>query len=300
MNSKPLAGVDTRSINCSILDDLFEKLHISAPDLTFTHFTLLPLELREKIWIFAHPEPRNVTFSTATYQQKPSYKRTLTRFAHLLVNRESRCIFLEHYHLIFLGFSNSQPKGSVGGSYFNYEKDSLCIASGLRGLVYFMRRFPDDIRRVRYLDIALDGHAEDTFTLRDMADLKLVTLREIIPRHQLQSFSWHYWPDWRSTTQLLQRVLEHRYEEEFCGRGRCVKLAMHYIWTHRNGEYIIRDQRHEAFLSEYTDEPSEDILERWKEMKFFGPDGTARDLPVVATGLKVFSRKVEINLHGKD
>ncbi|KAN0106731.1 hypothetical protein V8E51_009607 [Hyaloscypha variabilis] len=260
-------------------DEFSDHVH----DLTFT---LLPLELREKIWIFAHPKPRNVTFSTATYQQKPSYKRTLTRFAHLLANHESRCIFLEHYHPIFIGFPNSQPKGMVGGSYFNYEK---------RFALHCLR-----LARSSYLDIALDGHAEDTFTFRDMADLKLVTLREIIPRHQLRSFSWHYWPDWRSTAQLLQRVLEHRYEEEFCGRGQCVKLAMHYIWTRRNGEYISRGQRHEAFLSEYTDEPSEDILERWKEMKFFGPDGTARDLPVVAAGLNVFSREVEINLHGKD
>lgn len=142
---------------------------------TFHLFPLLPAELRSKIYILAHPPPRTITLSLSNYQRKPSYNPpplSLTSgFAHLLVNREARAVFLAEYPRLFVGYPFPAQKDERGeftvegkgegrgrGWFFNYEKDSLGMMSGVRGLMLFLRRFPEDMKWVRWLDVMPTGH----------------------------------------------------------------------------------------------------------------------------------------------
>ncbi len=169
---------------------------------SFLLFPFLPAEIRIKIWLLAYPGPRNVNVSIGKYQRKPSYKQKPLSLdielhppleylygAHLLVNHEARALFLSKYRKIFVDFPNAAKKGRGSGWYFCYEKDSLCMSSGLMGLKYFMRCFPEDVRPVRYLDIEPNGtcfhagepidFAECPIRIEDLKNLELVTVRMI-------------------------------------------------------------------------------------------------------------------------
>jgi hypothetical protein len=68
---------------------------------TFTLFPSLAAELRAKIWVEAHPPPRNVAIYLTKYRGiqaiepcAPLALRIRSPFAHLLVNHEAREVFL--------------------------------------------------------------------------------------------------------------------------------------------------------------------------------------------------------------
>jgi hypothetical protein len=138
--------------------------HTSSPNYpTFTAFPRIPFEIRYNIWVYAHPDPRNVIISLGRFQHKsainPPALSLTSGFAHLLVNHEASEIFSKHYPKIFVGYQHPKPSALRDGRwYFNYERDSLCMEPGLRGMRYFLRQFPENIRRVRYLDIGPDPH----------------------------------------------------------------------------------------------------------------------------------------------
>jgi hypothetical protein len=92
--------------------------------------------------------------SPRLYPPKPRHS-----LANLLVNHESRAIFLEHYERIFKHTETTKPRGRGCVIYFSFEKDSLCVGSGLRVVRYLLGRFPEEMVRIRYLDVNLDTHA---------------------------------------------------------------------------------------------------------------------------------------------
>lgn len=61
---------------------------------TFTMFSTLPPELRQKIWFFALPGPRHLEI-TDYFEGFPN---SCLAPSMLNVNREARQIFLKHYH----------------------------------------------------------------------------------------------------------------------------------------------------------------------------------------------------------
>lgn len=80
-------------------------------------------------------------------------------------------MFLAEYPRLFVGYpfparKDERVEVKIGGKgegrgrgwYFNYEKDSLGMMSGVRGLMYFLRRYPGDLRGVRWLDVMPTGH----------------------------------------------------------------------------------------------------------------------------------------------
>ena len=56
-------------------------------------------------------------------------------------------------------------EGEGRGWYFNYEKDTLGMMSGVRGLTYLLRRFPEDMRGVKWLDVMPTGHCGEALEI---------------------------------------------------------------------------------------------------------------------------------------
>jgi hypothetical protein len=70
-----------------------DRTDISPLDQNFHLFSHLPVELRHRIWIFAHPHPRKVEGTPPLFQRKESHHppplELRSGFAHLLVNYEA-------------------------------------------------------------------------------------------------------------------------------------------------------------------------------------------------------------------
>ncbi|PVH80211.1 hypothetical protein DL98DRAFT_588751 [Cadophora sp. DSE1049] len=270
----------------------------------FHLFPLLPPELRSKVYILAHPPPRTITLSLPNYERKPSYipaPLSLTSgFAHLLVNREARDVFLSEYKKVFVGYpfparKNGRGEGRGRGWYFSYEKDSLGLMSGIRGLQYFLRRFPGDMRGVRWLDVRPTGHCgvalddlgmsddhdlnrnlenveeDDRFDARfglgmelrqpDMTELKLITIR-ILPssaRRLYEFQSWCYAPYYRECVGSIVMGLRRGKGE----RGRDVKVALCH-------EMVTYDDT-DSFAGMKTKALSAEVKERLRGLGVLGP-----------------------------
>lgn len=281
---------------------------------TFHPFPLLPPELRSQIYILAHPPPRTVTLSLPNYQCKPSYippPLSLTSgFAHLLVSREARDVLLREYKRVFVGYpfpakkditsERGRGEGRGRGWYFNYEKDTLGMMSGVRGLRYFLRRFPEDMRGVRWLDFrptahcdqalewSLDEHRgveqtavesgghthtglevgmemEMEMRLSDLTDLKLITIR-ILPRptRSLYEFqSWCYSPYYRKCVKSIVALLNDRRKSNERRGGRDVEVAV----CHELVSYDDTD----SFAGMKTKALSVEVEERLRVMRVLGP-----------------------------
>ena len=145
--------------------------------------------------------------------------------AHFFVNREARTVFLEHYERIFTYINSDKPRGRGGGVYINLSQDSLCVASGLKGVRYLLHRFPEDMLKIRYLDINVDSHAmhagrlfkwnKRELLLPALTELKLVTLRWLTFSATVRRRN-AFRGNFADTLEVLHRVLRHRHARKVC------------------------------------------------------------------------------------
>jgi hypothetical protein len=130
----------------------FWKKHPTPEDLNgrnFTHFPLLPIEIRNMIWMWASYEPRNVTVASqrscdinwtlGSYWETDKYEvDDLSSFTPppvlLRTTKESRAEALEHYSLEFA--NNLTVAGNYGAILrytapgrirINWDVDTLCL-----------------------------------------------------------------------------------------------------------------------------------------------------------------------------
>jgi 2EXR family len=295
----------------------------SNPALTSFHlFPELPIDLRLEIWRHCHPPPRNVILSIPHYlgprNRAPDwYQRRVpphppSQFVTLLVNYESRSLFLTHYELIFTDFlSSEKPKkdGKNTGWYFDPRKDSLCFGDGVQGLRWFIGRFPDEKiwERVRYIDVDVDssrynthrktepplgyfdGVPKSALVLGKMRKLTLVSIRVVVVRFQ----QWRhrkngYWRPWENSALILKEWLIGRREEN------AVTLAMQYIWTDGGAvaSFVNSKPGHEDFLAKFPVATSADVARRWMEIGIFLQDGANKIHPVYDTEKEIFCRNL--------
>jgi hypothetical protein len=318
-NFKSFPGISTPRLSCQThimdIDDdgvMVFPFHNIDPQLLdqppfpqrFHIFSNLPIELRVKIWIFAHPGPRSV-FVTLGNRSPGSHQLPRTPpplwprrdLAHLFINHESRGIFLEHYTCIFTHADNHKPRGRGAGSYFNYKKDSLCVTSGLRGLRYLLQVFPQDMIKVQYLDINTDTHAiisansfswgEYTLKLSDLPDLKLVTLRRMTNcLGQSLSYSMAFNGDFADTLEVLQKVLRHPHDWKHCEKEKFVRLAVQCVYSDP------RPQFRDLFTILWP--LGKDVVKRWEGMDDMYVEQSGG---VVSTRRRWRCRSGEIELH---
>ncbi|PMD36902.1 hypothetical protein L207DRAFT_569047 [Hyaloscypha variabilis F] len=124
----------------------FQSSSISTPPTTFPLFTLLPPELRLKIWHLTLPAPRLVPLryqsSTAPFTPStPKSHRGCTSPAlipiTLQINHESRSLALQHYSLSFglpggISSPGSRPSTLPCKMYFSAERGDV-LFFGVRG-----------------------------------------------------------------------------------------------------------------------------------------------------------------------
>jgi 2EXR family len=266
----------------------------------FHHFPLLPTEIRLKIWTFAHPGPRSVIVTLGNHSKRshqPLSPQPENCLAHLFVNHEARAMFLEHYPRIFTYTSSNKPRGRGGGSYFNFGKDSLCVASGLKGVRYLLRRFPDEMLMVRYLDINVDSHAIHAgrlfswrncpLRLTDLPELKLVTLRRLTFAPDRMRKEYAFRGSFANTLEVLQKTLRHQHARKLCEKEKFARLVVQCVYA--EGAYL---QFRDLFTIIWP--LGKDVVGRWEQM-----DGmfTEESGGVVLRKRKWACRSGEIELH---
>jgi hypothetical protein len=281
-DEKTFVNIDEN--NLAVLPFYNVDLNPPTLDPTFHLFPLLPIEIRIKIWIFAHPGPRNVHVTLGNHSPQNAHRLPPPRPQHSLaflhVNNESRAIFLEHYVRIFTYTGTTRPRGKGGGRYFNFEKDSLCVAAGLKGLKYLLCRFPEDMARIRYLDVNVDGLAYrhgQIFTwsncplqLSDLQELRLVTLRWVNFRGS-RRMHYAFRGVFANTLEVLQIALRHQHARKDCEKETFVRLAINCIYSEERRNFREFQDLH-AILFPLP----KDIRERWGRMEgilFEGPGG---------------------------
>jgi len=246
----------------------------------------------------------------------PPPLRIRSPFVHLLVNHEAREVFLQHYPRLFLGSPLAGKKGNSW--FFNSQKDSLCIASGLKSLHDLLDGFPADMKTVRYLDIA---PSDDTMfqerepfdwstckaSLRDLKDLRLVTVRTISPNPNC----WESWEQinlqvMKSTLQVLVDALRHEEGRE-CG-SKCVRLAFRYEWVeelwlanpvnyHFAAAYIEFLQAYDPASAETIDRWDEMGIGIWKKKEKIRIHNPSQPQPSITQLVNVLCKMAEIDLH---
>lgn len=172
---------------------------------------------------------------------------------------------------IFRYAESKKLRGRGECSYFNFEKDSLCVASGLKGLKYLLHRFPGVMMRIRYLDVNVDSHAMHAgqlFSLDDcplqisaLPDLRLVTLRRLtFSRNREKHYSFR--GDFADTLEVLQKELRHRHARKDCGKEKGVTLAVQCIFSEKGRDFS-------QFRDLYTIlfPLGKVIVERWEQME---------------------------------
>lgn len=263
----------------------------------FDSFPLLPTEIRLKIWSFAHPGPRSVIITFGNHSKRSHRSQPENCLAHLFVNHEARAMFLEHYPRIFSYSPSNRPRGRGGWSYFNFEKDSLCVASGLKGVRYLLQRFPDEMLKVRYLDINVDTHAihagrlfswdGSRLKLTDLPELKLVTLRRLTFYRDKLQWKYAFRGAFANTLEVLQNALRHQHLRKECDKERHVRLAIQCI--HAEGAY---PQFRDLFTILWP--LGNDVLARWEQMEGMF---TEQSGGVVSRKRRWACRSGEIELH---
>lgn len=122
----------------------------------FHYFSTLPPELRRKIWYYALPGPRVVSFDFVhrSRDAMPHFEANHGPPTLLHVCHESRQVALESYDLAF------QPKGSSRPAfYFAFKRDTLCFTretTPIRIVLFLEDMHKVDIRRVRYLAVGTE------------------------------------------------------------------------------------------------------------------------------------------------
>ncbi|KAE8448745.1 hypothetical protein EG329_008960 [Mollisiaceae sp. DMI_Dod_QoI] len=236
---------------------------------SFTLFPILPKELRLQIWELAYV-PRNVSVplicDTIICLESLDVR---SHFAHLFVNHEAHELFLQRYPRIFI--DHIQPNGQAGGWYFNYKLDSLCMVTGVLGLKYFLNKYPEEMRHVRYLDLEptsrlLVGNAfveagpivllGSGIQLHELEDLRLITIRNIVTGRQ-SVHSYTLLP----TIFSLVTSLCRRTNGRWCKYTENAKLAVaNFLWIEGDDEIFESLKNHVLG----TDWPlSDEVKERW-------------------------------------
>ncbi|KAN0110534.1 hypothetical protein V8E51_006921 [Hyaloscypha variabilis] len=284
---------------------LIPPFHDTDPDSPptipqFHFFPNLATELRVKVWMFAQAGPRNVLVTLGNHSHRshlhppPLPQHSL---AHLFVNHEARAIFLEHHMRIFSYTNANKPRGRGGGCYINLSQDSLCVASGLKGVRYLLHRFPEDMHKIRYLDINVDSHAmhagrlfkwdECAPKLPQLRELKLVTLRwlDFSPGTVRRRYAFR--GNFADTLEVLHRALRHKHERKLCEKGEEVRLAVQCVYP-KDAYPQFRD------LFVILERLGRDVVERWEGMEGLFVEESGG---VVGKGGRWRCRSGEIDLH---
>lgn len=148
------------------------------------------------------------------------------------MNHESRDVFLERYTRLFKGYSRFHPNTKNGGWYFNPDIDTLRLACGLKGLRDLIRKYPQDLAKVKHLELIPDrhhfyeGNADYTQWPLDkkcstpLRDFHFKTIMLKYPKER------DFWPCVKETTIVLKRILQHP-KGPRCEEGKCTRLGIH-------------------------------------------------------------------------
>ncbi|KAE9372388.1 hypothetical protein N431DRAFT_536163 [Stipitochalara longipes BDJ] len=253
----------------------FHNLDPDPPPTTpkFHLFPYLATELRIRIWILAHPGPRSVLVTLGNHSRHSHLlppPRPQHSLAHLSVNHEARAIFLEHHVRIFTYMNSNKPRGRGGGCYINLEQDSLCVASGLKGVRYLLQRFPNDMHKIRYLDINADSHAMHAWhlfkwdklapNLSQLRELKLVTLRWLTFSPGKVRRRYAFRGNFADTLEVLHIALRHHHARKHCEKEKGVRLAVQCVYP-EGASPQFRD------LFTILKRLGRDVVERWERME---------------------------------
>lgn len=169
---------------------------------TFTCFSNLPFELRERIWIEAHPPSQEIFVFVDNGVIKTNLaQKFVIRSGHLHVNKEARNTFLSRYSHIFANEKCGTPISI--GLHFNDNTDTLCLWKSMQDLYKLQTHWPQVMSKVKYLD--LDIHIfrqpDDQFcplSFKGMEALELVTIRQLYSKEKNPRVAqFHMSPVWQ-------------------------------------------------------------------------------------------------------
>jgi 2EXR family len=135
------ANVDGVDVAMQGLDLSTQTTPIKSVVDQFIHFSQLPAELRIQIW-------ESTFVSRRIMLKRHSHRPRLTNIEGtlLIVNRETRRIFLEHYTLAF-------DRPGQPGIYINHSLDKLFLNCNIKSLRLLLKQFPATMRQIQRLEI---------------------------------------------------------------------------------------------------------------------------------------------------
>ncbi|KAK0104227.1 hypothetical protein ONS96_005320 [Cadophora gregata f. sp. sojae] len=163
---------DGRMVGVSTQTEIIEQ-----PLATFTFFGLLPTEIRLEIWKLSFKGRRVLLWGAERRPQVDEKTRSL-----LYVNREAAQVYKENYTPCFYQRGGIVP---VKPLFLNFELDTLCFESGVRSLKRLLRKHPEDMSKVQWVDVIankkdtefLNSSGNHIETLATLSSLKCLTVR---------------------------------------------------------------------------------------------------------------------------
>lgn len=166
------------------------------------------------------------------------------------------------------------------------------MVSGLKGLRYYLKRFPEVMKSVRYLDVTPDVHAQACtpggvqhhkfvlcgcqIQLCELPHLRLITIRDMPYNHRYGTHR-SLWLDYKCTLEVLSRSLDQGQENitkrDSESKIRALVIAMQFQGAIYDTMGMAEDER--AFLEKWNLMPKHgqsdyvleaDVKQRWEDL----------------------------------